>query len=95
MNQIENLPDKLIQFQVAFDIARAMRRDVKTRKEYTTSQFAEEYLNQHSSMVSKVLSGAAKSEPVLKAIAQFIVETDFNFYQLEELKSLANRLSEE
>lgn len=56
-------PDKiqLHHIRVAFDVARAHRRDAESGKEYTTRDFAVEYLQQDFSMLSKVLSLCLKS----------------------------------
>jgi hypothetical protein len=56
------------------------------------TQFAEQYLKQRPSMVSKMFRGVAKSEPVLKAVAQFILDTELNIGQYEQFKEQAMRV---
>lgn len=90
----DNNKDDLTRLQIAFDIARAVRRDLKTGKAYSISQFAEQFIEQNPSMVTKVFSGVAKSEPVLKAIARFILDTELNKIQFDEFNALARNILE-
>jgi hypothetical protein len=90
----DNHKDDLTRLQIAFDIARAVRRDLKTGKAYSISQFAEQFIEQNPSMVTKVFSGVAKSEPVLKAIARFILDTELHKTQFNEFNSLARNILE-
>lgn len=90
----DNNKDDLTRLQIAFDIARAVRGDLKTGKAYSISQFAEQFIEQNPSMVTKVFSGVAKSEPVLKAIARFILDTELNKIQFDEFNALARNILE-
>lgn len=80
----------LIMLAIAFDIARALRRDRATGEEYTIGKFSREYLNRSQSLVSKVLTGKAKSERVLKEIARFILDTQVDGKGFDQLRKLAS-----
>jgi len=43
----DNHKDDLTRLQIAFDIARAVRRYLKTGKEYSISQFADQFFKQN------------------------------------------------
>jgi hypothetical protein len=45
-------------------------------------------------MVSKIFSGVAKSEPVLKAVARFVLDTELHKTQFDEFNSLARNILE-
>jgi len=62
----------LVRIQIAYDISKAANRCKTTRKAFTDAKFAQMYLIQDSSMISKVLSGSAVSKPVLTSILDFI-----------------------
>jgi hypothetical protein len=80
---------ELINLHIAFDTARAIRKNPATGKEYTITQFAEQYLKQSPSMVSKIFGGVAKSEPVIKAIAQFVLDSELDKVDHAYFKLLA------
>ena len=77
----------LIQIRIAFELSKSVKRDRITGKALSNRKFAKHFLNQDASMVSKVLSGNAKSKPVMNSILRFIkeskVEVDFAVKEID------------
>jgi hypothetical protein len=67
-NQLERL-------RVAYEMAKVRKR-MPNGRAYTDREVAREYLTQNSSMISKVLSGSAKSERVVGSLIKFIKSVD-------------------
>lgn len=63
---------QLITIQIAYELSKAANRCKTTRRAFTDIIFAKKYLIQNPSMISKVLSGTAVSQPVLSSILEFI-----------------------
>ena len=61
--------------RVAYEMAKVRKRKPNGRA-YTDRDVAREYLTQNSSMISKVLSGSAKSEKVVESLVKFISSVD-------------------
>ncbi len=64
--------DKL---RIAYEMAKVRKRGANG-KAYTDRDVANEFLTQDSSMISKVLSGSAKSKVVVDSVIQFIQSVD-------------------
>jgi len=64
--------DKL---RIAYEMAKVQKRGA-TGKAFTDRDVAKEFLSQDSSMISKVLSGSAKSKVVIESIIRFIQSVD-------------------
>jgi len=68
--------DDIAKIRIAYDIAKAARRDPATGKQYTDRDFAQAYLDSNFSMVTKILTGKAVSKPTLDAICRFIADSE-------------------
>lgn len=64
--------DKL---RIAYETAKVQKRGANG-KAYTDRDVAKEFLTQDSSMISKVLSGSAKSKVVVDSVIDFIQSVD-------------------
>ncbi len=69
---MENQLEKL---RVAYEMAKVRKRKTNGRA-FTDRDVASEFLTQNSSMISKVLSGSAKSERVVESLVKFINSVD-------------------
>lgn len=67
----------LERLRIAYETAKVRKRK-DNGKAYTDRDVALEYLTQNSSMISKVLSGSAKSERVVSSLVNFINSVDPN-----------------
>jgi hypothetical protein len=71
------MDNELERLRVAYEMAKVRKRQTNG-KAYTDREVAREYLTQNSSMISKVLSGSAKSERVVESLVKFINSVDPN-----------------
>jgi hypothetical protein len=61
--------------RIAYEMAKVRKRN-NEGKAYTDKDVAREFLTQNSSMISKVISGKAKSEVVKAKLIEFICSVD-------------------
>lgn len=66
---------QLDKLRIAYEMAKVRKRK-PTGKAYTDKDVAREFMSQNSSMISKVLSGTAKSDRVTKSLISFIQSVD-------------------
>lgn len=66
---------QLDKLRVAYELAKVRKRKPSGRA-YTDKDVAQAFLTQNSSMISKVLSGAAKSGNVVDGLIAFIQSVD-------------------
>jgi hypothetical protein len=66
---------ELDRLRIAYEMAKVQKRKANG-KAYTDREVARDYLTQNSSMISKVLSGSAKSERVVESLVNFINSVD-------------------
>jgi len=66
---------QLEKLRIAYEMAKVRKRK-PTGKAYTDKDVAREFMSQNSSMISKVLSGTAKSDRVTKSLIIFIQSVD-------------------
>jgi hypothetical protein len=66
---------QLEKLRIAYEMAKVRKRK-PTGKAYTDKDVAREFMSQNSSMISKVLSGTAKSDRVAKSLISFIQSVD-------------------
>jgi hypothetical protein len=69
------MENRLERLRIAYEMAKVRKRQ-PNGKAYTDRAVAREYLTQNSSMISKVLSGSAKSERVVESLVKFINSVD-------------------
>ena len=66
---------QLDKLRVAYEVAKVRKRK-KNGRAYTDLDVANEFLTQNSSMISKILSGSAKSVRVTESLVKFINSVD-------------------
>lgn len=66
--------------RIAYELAKVRKRKPSGRA-FTDQDVAKAFLTQNSSMISKVLSGSAKSEVVVQGLVRFIRSVDPSLLQ--------------